>query len=722
MTLPRYLRLSCHVFAGLLLLGASSALAAGVTHQVTVINGLQVDQYSWPDSSGLTRTVSLKQEGNGNPGHGGYAIQMTYQLNNQTITVNADSGSDGGFGYFVSHERFRNFTDNTSDTIASKIFGQDDSPLGSGFPVVGRPLVLGDPNAAAHRFTMTYGHYGTTFPIPKDANGNDVQLTPTDPAKFAFYSIPITITWVFQGGTDYPRIDTAVDFSGIPGPDLVNFDVRGPYGVMVFDNGNNATVDGLMWGDRFHFVTTKNPPTRNSSWVWNEPNSGARYSALTAGGFEMGLFEPVPFASSATDDPFADERGSTSTAYNAGNGCKFGEVQLLPCDFEWPYQSIQYSLPPPPDNNTTTNFKKMAWGSTVFYGTGPSLPKVFDTSQTTEAFNGFPDNRVLTYRICVVLGATTPAGLTKTAAGQPSKNCASEVVLAKQLCCGDFNGDHKADILWRNTDGTLYTLLMNGLSVIGTGSPGMPSNDLQVAGIGDFDGDGKADILLRNNSGELDMWLMNGTSISSQRSFGVIPNDWQVAGIGDFNGDGKADILWRNTNGELYILMMNGFNLIGSGSPGTLTPDWQVAGIGDFNGDGKADILLRNSSGELEMWLMNGTSIGSQRSFGVIPNDWQVAGIGDFNGDGKADILWRNSISGQVYILLMNGFSLVGQGSPGALSNDWQVAGIGDFNGDGNADIFWRSDSGKLDMWLMNGTSISSQSSLGAISNNWQIE
>ncbi len=63
MTPPRYLLLSFYLFAGLLLFSASSALAAGVTHQVTAINGLQVDQYSWPDSKGLTRTVSVKAGG-----------------------------------------------------------------------------------------------------------------------------------------------------------------------------------------------------------------------------------------------------------------------------------------------------------------------------------------------------------------------------------------------------------------------------------------------------------------------------------------------------------------------------------------------------------------------------------------------------------------------------------------------------------------------------------
>ncbi len=56
---------------------------------------------------------------------------------------------------------------------------------------------------------------------------------------------------MFQSGTDYPRIDTAVNFSGISGPDLVNFDVRGPYGVMIFDNGTDGTVDRLMWAIAF---------------------------------------------------------------------------------------------------------------------------------------------------------------------------------------------------------------------------------------------------------------------------------------------------------------------------------------------------------------------------------------------------------------------------------------------------------------------------------------
>ncbi len=403
-----------------------------VTHTTPVVNGLHVDQYSWYDSKCLPRTVALKQEGGGNPGHGGYVAQITYQVaaggGTTTVTANADTTPDGGFGYFVSHERYRSFTDGSSDTIAGKIFHTDDSPLGRDFAVTGSALTP-TATAAAQRFTTTYHHYGTITPIPKDADGNDVMPTPITPASFKLYPMPVTLTWVFQALTDAPRIDVVVDLSGIGAPDLANFDLRAPYGVLVFDNGADATVTKVMWGDRFHFVTTASPVTRNSGWTWNVANAGGRYSALIAGAYEMGLYEPRKFSASALDDGYADERGNTSTGYNHGKGCE-GETQIIPCDWEWPYQSLQYSLPyasasDPNANNQPTNFKKMAWGSTAFYGTGTSLPKVFDSPTTSEAFVGWPTNEKIAYSICVLLGKTTTAGLTKTAAGRAKPSCAS---------------------------------------------------------------------------------------------------------------------------------------------------------------------------------------------------------------------------------------------------------------------------------------------------------
>jgi len=415
----------------LIALGASPALSAPVTHKVTTVNGLKVDKYIWKDSKGRQRSVSLKKEGNGNPGHGGYAVQMTYKTKIggvwKTIVVNASQTSDGGFGYFVSHERYRDFVGGGNNTIARKVFKTDDSPLSLRFPVVGKKVTLQNTNAIAHQFKLNYPRYGTIDPIPKDPNtGNDVELTPTDKSKLKLYTLPVTVTWVFQNGTDYPRIRTKVSLSDLPGPDRVNFDLRGPYGVMVFDDGANSTIKRVMWGDRFHFTSTGGNLTRNSTWTWNQANDGARYNALIAGNYEMGLLEPKTYAASTWVDGYAEARSKTSVTYKNGNGCPYQD-QLVPCDWEWPYQSAQYSLPY--DNpNGTTNFKKMAWGSAAFWGTGPSLPRVYDTPNSYRDFNGFPASGSIIYNVCVVLGRTTADGLTKSVAVGPQYNCATAAV------------------------------------------------------------------------------------------------------------------------------------------------------------------------------------------------------------------------------------------------------------------------------------------------------
>ena len=57
----------------------------------------------------------------------------------------------------------------------------------------------------------------------------------------------------------------------------------------------------------------------------------------------------------------------------------------------------------------------------------------------------------------------------------------------------------------------------------------------------DFNGDGKADILWRNSTtGDVAIWLMDRTSFAGGSDIGTIDLKWQIVGVGDFDGDGKA--------------------------------------------------------------------------------------------------------------------------------------------------------------------------------------
>jgi CHRD domain/FG-GAP-like repeat/PKD domain len=202
---------------------------------------------------------------------------------------------------------------------------------------------------------------------------------------------------------------------------------------------------------------------------------------------------------------------------------------------------------------------------------------------------------------------------------------------------GDFDGDGKADILWRNSvTGEDYIFFMNGTTVLGTSgyTNAVPDLHWQVAGIGDFDGDGKADILWRNGTtGEDFIFLMNGTTVLGTSAYTNAVQDlhWQVAGIGDFDGDGKSDILWRNsTTGEDYVFLMSGTAVLGTSGYTNSVPDpaWQVAGTGDYDGDGMADILWRNTStGQNYIFFMNGTAVLAASGYtNPVPLAWGVPG------------------------------------------------------------------------------------------------
>ncbi|MBW0005827.1 MAG: VCBS repeat-containing protein [Hyphomicrobiales bacterium] len=312
-----------------------------------------------------------------------------------------------------------------------------------------------------------------------------------------------------------------------------------------------------------------------------------------------------------------------------------------------------------------------------------------------------------------------------------------------------------SDVLWRNSsDDTLAHWTLNGAQITSAqqvtlgGNPVAPNASWNVVGVGDFNGDGQANLLWRNTNGSVIDWTMNGSQITSSQNVTlggtpVTPDaSWNVAGIGDFNGDGKSDVLWQNTNGSLIDWTMNGSQIASSqnvtlgGTPVAPNSSWSIAGFGDFNGDGKSDILWRNANGTLVDWTMNGSQIASSQDVTLGGNlaapdsSWSVAGIGDFSGDGKSDILWRNT-NGTLVDWTMNGSQIASSqvvtlgGNPVSPDSSWQIAQIADFSGDGKSDILWRNANGALNEWTMNGAQVASsqtvtlQGNPAAPGSNW---
>jgi hypothetical protein len=305
----------------------------------------------------------------------------------------------------------------------------------------------------------------------------------------------------------------------------------------------------------------------------------------------------------------------------------------------------------------------------------------------------------------------------------------------------DYNGDRKPDILWHNAiTGQNCIYYMDGTVNTGAANIQDPESsswrifDFRSGNVtkadADFNGDGKADILWRNQSnGKNTAWLMNGTAVSSSVSLSSVSDtNWTIVGAADFNADGKTDILWRNTsNGKNTAWLMNGTSVSDSVSMTTVSDaSWTIVGTPDLNGDGKPDILWRNSSnGKNTVWLMNGTSVSSSVSLSSVSDtSWTIAGAADFNADGKTDILWHNTSSGKNTVWLMNS-TAVSSSVPLTTVSDvnWTIAGAMDLNGDGKPDILWRNMSnGKNTAWLMNGTSVSSSVPLTTVSDvNWMI-
>jgi FG-GAP repeat len=72
---------------------------------------------------------------------------------------------------------------------------------------------------------------------------------------------------------------------------------------------------------------------------------------------------------------------------------------------------------------------------------------------------------------------------------------------------------------------------MNGAAVLSAGGLGTIPTTWSIALVGDYNGDGKSDLLWRDMTGNTAIWFMNGSTVASTGGVGQIPTTWTVQSV-----------------------------------------------------------------------------------------------------------------------------------------------------------------------------------------------
>jgi hypothetical protein len=317
---------------------ATPASTMQIERDVTV-DSMSSDRFTWRDRTNQPRVAVLAHNtGQTGPGgtRGGELREFRYQVGGATRIVRASPDFASGFGYLVSHR-----SEGTSGIPG------DDSPLGHGFTGTFERIFEGR-HHAIFRFNMSYPQYSRTTAVPPNTR----------------YDVPVTVEWVFSTGRDHPLFAQSWDLSAVP-INAVETDLRAPYGQLLFDGSASAAahspIASVGWGDLFKFVSTSNPLSFASAWTWNQPNIVPYVKLVTtAVDATMGTVQTQTKSQQDAGGYFgADRMNSTSASGNACSAAQ-GQASLMPCAFNWPYQSVNYSLA---GVNGTTNNTRLAWGT-----------------------------------------------------------------------------------------------------------------------------------------------------------------------------------------------------------------------------------------------------------------------------------------------------------------------------------------------------------------------
>ena len=271
----------------------------------------------------------------------------------------------------------------------------------------------------------------------------------------------------------------------------------------------------------------------------------------------------------------------------------------------------------------------------------------------------------------------------------------------ENLVTGDFNKDHKLDIVVWDATASQYVLFVgNGDGTFQPGTyiaPGYYGTALVAV---DVNKDGNLDLIAGENyNGKVQVILGNGDgTFQTPAPYFAGSGAVTSLAVGDINKDGKLDFA-ALSGGTVYL-----FEGVGNGtfnSPTTLQPPTNYpssVAIADLNGDKKSDVIV-GASGGVDVFLGNGDGTFQPVKVTSSPGGPYQLATGDVNGDGKVDVVALTGYS--VSVLLGKGDgtfrtpirSFAAGYNPG---NGDTTLLLGDFNHDGRLDIATMPEDGTL--------------------------
>jgi uncharacterized protein (DUF2141 family) len=256
----------------------------------------------------------------------------------------------------------------------------------------------------------------------------------------------------------------------------------------------------------------------------------------------------------------------------------------------------------------------------------------------------------------------------------------------------DFNNDGNLDVAPCGGDGSGYS--PSSCSILfGDGKGNLtyaPNGQYIFPGVmADINGDGILDnIAVWEAGGPDNLAIYLGKGDGTYTNVTMLPTNYAVGlpVVGDFNGDGKLDVAMPAGVGDksmVAVFLGNGDGTFQNEVDYTI-PHGGALAVADLNGDGKLDIV----SGGFSVLMGNGDgtfTLGASLDLDD-PAPIQVA---DVNGDGKLDLVtdtYVNSVS-SLAILLGNGDGTFQHPITVATPGGGAISGVADFNGDGLLDF-----------------------------------